>query len=360
MTGATTTGALIQIDSGTPLPQIAVAGTQHYFRLPTGTTGFLDLNIVMNGHLASPATVHLTIADVSATDTIAGIGSGMQRSRAVEVGGSVPTSGSIKVASPSATPLGTVMVYTCPDDGSGTIAALRQYRTSGNTVTTDAAAVSGSHEAFVTAGVPVGSGIAYSIPAGSLVEGTYAVLARVNTSAAATMDWRIICGLAGVSVGAGLSGLVSSQSTNGAGWFWLVLGSMALPPVPQPGESGLATSITAVAVAGTGTITIDELYLVNLTVGEVTLVNPFGLTPAPTRLWLDAADADPSRNRPIAYYGTADDRSDALGVPMVSIMSLGDHDLHPGSTTVFTVTDGVADAVVTAAFYNRWHTHAGA
>ena len=82
--------------------------------------------------------------------------------------------------------------------------------------------------------------------------------------------------------------------------------------------------------------------------------------PTDPRLWLDAPDADPLRNRPAVLHDSSDDRSGAVGVIWSSIMALGEHDLDPGGSLVFTVTDGALNAIVTASFYRRGHTHAGA
>jgi hypothetical protein len=78
-----------------------------------------------------------------------------------------------------------------------------------------------------------------------------------------------------------------------------------------------------------------------------------------TRVWLDAPDADPVRNRPAFYAGTSSTRSDAAAIPHDQITALGDHDLQPGGSFVFSVTDNVNNAAVSASFYHRWHTHAG-
>jgi hypothetical protein len=89
-----------------------------------------------------------------------------------------------------------------------------------------------------------------------------------------------------------------------------------------------------------------------------TLATSLPFAASPTQLWLDSPDADRSDNQPHIYYGANADRSDASQVPYPQIASFGDHDLDPNGTTVFTVTDGVDDAVVTATYYQRWHTNA--
>jgi hypothetical protein len=134
-----------------------------------------------------------------------------------------------------------------------------------------------------------------------------------------------------------------------------VIGALTLPPQQVPPESTVNLVIT-LAGAGAGTITFDELYLLDVTHGVVSLVD----CGTATRLWLDAPDADPVRNRPAIYLGTADDRSDAVHARYDQILALGEHDLVPEGAVLLTVTDGVGSALASASFYKRWHTQPAA
>jgi hypothetical protein len=102
-------------------------------------------------------------------------------------------------------------------------------------------------------------------------------------------------------------------------------------------------------VSGVGTVTLDELWLLDVTHGAMTLVNCGGAT----RLWIDSPDAS-ANNRPGLYVGTQDDRSDAAGLPLVPFAQ---HLLDPDGMVLYSVTDGVAAAKVSASFYQRGHTH---
>jgi hypothetical protein len=145
-------------------------------------------------------------------------------------------------------------------------------------------------------------------------------------------------------------------------WEWHVLGTVTLPPQPVPAES---SANVLVGINGnddantqaTSELDLDELYLFDVTNGDLSIAT--ASASAGTRLWIDSADYDPSRNRPVIYQGTQDDRSDAGGVPYFQITALDEHRLDPDGTAIFTVTDGVAGASVSASFYHRWHTHAG-
>lgn len=356
-----TGGTLLNLSvalNGSYLVKAAQVGTVSYWQVTAGVTSATTLNVSfqMKSVSTSASNAVMSIADVSRTSAIGGVGSKKQISRSLAVGGSVPTSGSIQVASPSATALGTVMVHTFPDNGQGYTAGLRAYRFSGNTVTADSTAVSGSHEAFITAGVTAGA-ISYRMPPEVIPEATYAVLARLKSTIATTVT----------VTGATYTGAeVSTFSINtkvtwdsGAAnqWIWAVIGAVSYPLLPVPDGSAQYSGllISGTNISGTPTVTLDEVYLLDMTHGATTLVD----CGTATRMWIDAPDADPLRNRPAIYLGTQSDRSDAAGATGDQIRSIGDHDLDPRGAAMLTVTDGVNNALVSASFFKRWHTHAG-
>jgi hypothetical protein len=338
--GATLTSSTLKLN-GAAVTKAAQLGTVSYYTLDA------SLTISQGFH-----TVTLSIADVSATDTIGGVGSTKQLARSLAIGGSVPTSGSLKLASPDATPLGTVLAYTCVDDDSNYSPPMRQYRTSGNTVTPDATAVSANHEALVTGGTPDGT-ITYTVPAANYREATYAIVGRFFATTTTTLTATVTAAISGYTADT-VSGKVVWGSANT--WKWGVLGALTLPPQAIPPESTVNMVVTLAGTSG-GTVTVDELYLFDVTHGAVSLVDCGGTG---TRLWLDAPDADPARNRPTIYIGTLDDRSDAVGARYDKILALGEHDLAPEGASLLTVTDGVGAASASGSFYQRWHTQPAA
>lgn len=348
------TSFFVAID-GVEISKVAQIGTVSYWQVPAGVTSFTTLQIAVVFNVTHGGPVVLSVADVSRTDTIGGIGSRKQLTRHLDVGGSVKTSGSIQIASPSATILGKVLVYTCADLDTGYSPPLRQYRTGGPTVTPDATCVSANREPLVTAGVSAGP-TTYTIPAGQLPEGTYAVVGRFLFGAAGTLNMNIAANMAGTSP-VTISGQVSALSGIPT---WGIIGLISLPPVSQPAESLVATTVTAQGTVLTGTPThnLDELYLLDVTHGAFTLLAGLGSS-VNTKLWIDAPDVDLSRNRPAIYHGTLADKTDAVAMPSVQILSVGDHDLDPNGAQILTVTDGVDNAVVSATFYHRWHSSAG-
>lgn len=339
--------------NGTAINKVSQVGTVYFYALPTGMTSFTTLAVVAQITVSyTPTTVSLTIDDIYRTDTVGSVGSRKQLTRTLEVGGSVPTSGSVQVASPSATALGNVLVYTAPDNGQGYASGLRQYHSIGNAVTADTTAVSGSHESFITSGTLVGV-ISYQIPAGVLPEANYVILARVKSTIATTITLNAVP-FSGATVGDTIQTRVTWTTANT--WVWAVIGATSYPLLPVPSTSAVGSGLLlgGAAITGTPTVTVDEVYLLDQTHGAVSLVN-CGTTA--TILQLNAPDADPLRNRPSIYTGTLADGSDLLGVPGAQIISMGNHILDPDGAVLFTVTDNVDNAVVTGAFYRRGHTH---
>lgn len=346
-TGGTVLEWIVKVD-GLTCTKVAQIGPVSYWTLPGGKTSFTSLNIqVAVKATRNSGNVVLSVADVSQTDTIGGIGSHKQLIRNLAVGGSVPTAGSIAIAAPSATPLGTCLVYTCPDDGSGYTPPLRQFRTSGNTVTADATCVSGNHEAFVTAGASAGT-ITFTIPPPLLPEASYVVVGRLIPSATQTVSITLQTAFQSVT------GKLSAVTTIP---FWGVIGVLSLPPLSLPPESQIATVVTVSATSTTGNVLLDELYLLDVTHGAFSLV--LAAATNHTMLWIDAPDVNPAKNRPAIYIGTQADRSDAISLQLLQLLSMGAHELDPGGTIMLTVTDAEDDATANVSFYHRWHTHAG-
>jgi len=357
--GGVLIGLVVTIDN-IELVKVAQLGSVSYWKFPAGTTTFTTLKVVGLINPTIVGAVELSIAQVSVSDTVGAVSSGMQLARTLVAGGSVPTSGSIQIASPSATKLGNVLLYTSPDIYSGHTPPMRQYRTSGNTVGGDATCVSGAKEQFVAAGGSVGTGVTYTLGAGLLREATYVLAGRFIFSVASTLTVTVTVNTTGypTTVYTGL-GQVTMPLGTAVPW-WGVIGTLTLPPQALPATSTLSTVIKVSGTASaSATVDLDELWLLDVTHGALTLVQDFTTTPDFTKMWVDAPDADTLRNRPAVYIGTAADRSDAVTPRYDQPLSIGDHDLNPRGSLVFTACDGVANAAVTGSLYHRWHTHAG-
>jgi hypothetical protein len=352
--GAPFTALSVKVN-GAACTLVGSVGTIRYWQVPAGVTSFTTLVISSTHRVTSVnQAIVADVYDVTRTSVVGSTSTHKMIQRHLETGGSVPTSGSVQIASPSATVLGNVLAYTCPDIGTGYSPPMRQYRAAGaGVVTADATMVSGARETL--------AGATYDVPAGVLREATYVVVARLNfTSTSTSPTLTVSSAFPGTStVVDSITATIPTQAATGN--VWIILGAITLPGTAVPADSQLATRLL---FSGTSTgagspATLDELFLLDVTHGAyslVTSVSPFTFT----RLWLDSPDADQSNNRPQIYYGTNADRSDAARLPYSQIKSGGDHDLDPNGSMVFTVTDGVDDAGVTATYYKRWHTHAAA
>jgi hypothetical protein len=346
---------LVNVD-GQPCTRIAALGSASYWQLPVGKNSFDTLYLEQTFSLVtgSPTIISISmeINEIFKTDSVGGVGSRMQLQRSFPVGGSVKTSGSIQLASPTANGLGNVLVYTRSAGAAGYVPALRQYRTSGGTVTADPLCVSGFRETFVTNGASV-SQPNYFINSNQLREGTYAVVGRFKTNAPGVAMSVAVYAQNTATTYASISKTITFPST---GSFVLAsIGTMSLPVQRLPAESAVPMYLSIVGSGGGGQQWLDEIYLLDVTRGDVTIINAGSYT----RMWVDSADVDTSRNQPAVYLGNSSTRGDAVSVTSSQIVSLGPHELDPVGASMLTVTDGVLNAVVTAAFYKRWHTNAG-
>jgi hypothetical protein len=333
---------------GVPLTSNGSAGTVTWYTLPVGVTSFTKLGITSTHHLAplTTATLTLSVADISQTNTLGGAGSTKQLFRTFSVGGSVKTAGSLQIAAADGiSSLGTVAVYTAPDNGSGFVPALRRYRTTGQATTADNTAVSGVRETLVNAGTGSGA-INFSIPASQVRDSNYALIGRFKTTGATTITVTITAG----SISYTMPVVFPAATT----YVWVPLGVLDLPVLPTPPESTQPVTLSISGTGGSGTQYLDELYLFDITNGAFSLID----VNLP-RLWLDAPDVNPVTNTPAVYRGTPADRTDAISPPGTSIRSLMAHDLAPEGSILFTVTDLADGSNASVSFYRRWHTHAG-
>lgn len=352
-TGPAPSSITVKVD-GAACTQVSAIGSTRYWQVPAGVTSFTTLEIAsVHTQTGNGQTATSDVYDVTRSSVAGVTSSHKMLQRHLDVGGSVPTSGSIQIASPSATVLGTVLVYTAPDFGGGYSPPLRQFRAAGGTVTVDATMVSGARETFS------GLSLFYDIPDGAIRPATYVVVGRFNFTATGNMTV-FAASLSGHSTE--VDSINTVVSSTGAAVVWSIIGALSLPGDARPSDSQLVTKFSAFGQLNSGTAaTVDELFLLDVTHGAFTLVksDAAGVFNS-TRMWLDSPDADQSDNRPHVYIGENADRSDTFQVPYGQVKSPGDHDFDSNGSLVFTVTDNVDDAVVTATYYPRWHTHAGA
>jgi hypothetical protein len=327
------------------------SGVTRYFFDGAGLGGSLPtpLRVRVIGSIpASGTAAYAEIDQVQLADTIPFIGTARQRATSLVPGGSVRTHGSMRIAHPS-NPLGKVIAYTHPS-GTGYLPPLRQWRTSGNTVTTDTSLNSGARE-------PIGpSSTVFRVPQPVLPAGRVEVWAwlRVTsgslTRAPAYAIRSIVNGVTLASSGGNFSTVFTALNT----WQLFCLGALTSPPIGM-GPSGL---VQIDLNENSGQVEIDEAYLFATDHGSLTVVDcGTGTASAggPSRnLWIDA----PSLEQPMGavYRGHSDDRSDSWHVGGPSDV-WGIHNFDPAGTSVFVVTSGTTDANTSLEHYRRYHTH---
>ena len=366
LTGSQILSQTIRVD-GVACTLVGQVGTVYYWQVPAGVTSFSTLTISVQIKKTASIrigtdTISLDVYDVTRANFLSGVGSQKMLTRHLDVGGSVKTTGSIQISSPDSSAFGATMVYTYPDTGTGYAPPMRQYRTSGGTITADSSCVSGSHELFAGAGGGETPTIVYSVPAGVLREATYVVVARFVSDGGSSTDFSPQFSTLDASGNVVDSISRPDASVGSSGVAWLIMGAISIPGTSRAPESAQPVLLQFEQTPGFGasgiTVNLDEVFVVDVTHGALSLLF-LSTSSGYTQVWLDSPDADPATNRPAVYVGTSADRSDAERPPYDRIASLGDHEFDPGGTTVFTVTGSLDNASVAATYYHRWHTHAG-
>lgn len=293
------------------------------------------------------------IDKVIRTNVDPSIGTARQQFRSLVVGGTARTEGSLQIQHETAA-LGDVLVQTMVDDGSGHQPACRQYRVAGGSVTSDSATASGSYSPLdaVTAET-------YDVPARTLPEGSYSILARVKAASTSTPLITVSARTRVGSVDAAASSTAEFVSLTAGAWQIVELGRLVLPPTAVPAGSSAVVRLTASTASR---VDIDDLWLFHTTLGAYSLVSCGTGTPVIggpfNRLWLDTATLD--RPEPSIWLGTQADRSDARHAGGTEIRAQGTHVFTPGKVNLFTVTSNALNAAASLSFYPRWHSNAAA
>lgn len=295
----------------------------------------------------------LYVDNIDRTDVVPVIGSGRQLLRSISIAGSAPTTGSIAIEH-STNALGDVMAYFWPDDSRGYSPPLRQFRTSGGAVTSDAAMVSGAHETVA------GTTVTYQIPASRLFAGLHLLMLRVAVSNPATVvgvTYTATTLINGTDVGASVTGPTRSLTFSDTNYAIFTIGRLLLPTRDLDPASAAVVQIQ-VSFTGAGS-TLDEAWLFNIESGD--LIGPVacGTGAAASggparRLFLEATTV--YEPRPTLRIGHAADRSDSF-FP-ATLRGWQFPRLKPDRVSVLTVTTNTTDASVTLRHKPTWHTHA--
>lgn len=293
----------------------------------------------------------VTIKEIGVSNSLPSL-SGRQLVRSLEIDGVMPTTGSIAVVSPDETGLDEVHIYTCPRQGAELyLPPCRSYLLDTGGTVPDSTAVSGA-KTDITAFFRQ-----FYIPSTRLPDGEYLLGVRADMSAKNAAGRSI-----NIRAAAQLGGFTSPTEDFGNidtsylyddtldGWQYLPLMTLGLPRVRMAVSEEAYTIIDIRAAAGTGTAYLDELFLWNLTIGELTHVIAGDLT----RLWIDSPDISNDGQLGI-WLGDQADRSDQVsGMPTVQALDIHQFDPIKG-VNVTSVATGPEDPVaVSFAYYPQF------
>lgn len=302
------------------------------------------------GREGEPAPLETSISEIRAsTSDRLSFPTPRQQAGTLQVGGSVRTQGSIEVQAEG--PLGSVLVYTRPEDGSGYTPPITSRWYSGGTITPDDTTVSGKIISLAAGQTPsLDVSTRFDLPHRTITPGAYALVGRIRGTLAQPI----------LSRGEALGGLrlgpyaYARPDLDATKWQVHQLGVHHLPFVPFHDREGdpehSAVRITVgVTPNSTDSLDIDELWLFNLADGSLTWVE------CPHRhLWIDT----PSIESPLPQLWCGDDRDRGDARAAHDVQSWGRHEFPPGPLSVFAASTGALNPRVSLAHYKRWHTHA--
>lgn len=274
---------------------------------------------------------------------------GRQTSRVAPIYGSLRTEADIVVTSttPEGAPVAfgnRVIVYTVPVADGGASPNMRQWRSSGGTVTADSGRVSGAYENVPTTEA---TAITWKIPADQVRDGTHALWASAATTAPGTkrLHW---------------SATVATTYTSHTvtGWKDVYLdgtyapnpiGHVTLPPTAV-GPAAEATITIKMWTSSTGTINLDEAWAFNIDDGQVSMVDTSG---GVSMVRLSAATID--NPNPGCWIGDAD--TDINTIHAGARATFDQHIFPPGDIFVFTVALTSTTVSTAFSYYQRFHTY---
>lgn len=354
--------SLTAIGDGAPLLKFAegasptVGYTRTWFKVGATTLAVLRLTAGFSPS-GSTLTRTLRIDNVAVTNVAPISGTNRQQLRAVTVPGSARTPGSLSVESATAALGDDVMVYVYPPDSqtNGYSPPLRQFRSSGNTVTPDSAQVSGNTEPLT------GSPVVFQIPVGQLPRGSYLLMGRLATSGGGTPT---ISYAVRTVFDLGITPVAFSGSrtiTTTAAYQVFALGRLFLPATDLGPLAGMVAGVVAsLTISASSTCTYDEFWLYNTTIGQLIWVDCGTGSGAPgrasRRLFIEPATVETPR--PTVRVGHSADRSDSF-YPGAALKSWQFPQFKPSQANVLAVTPNATDAVVSLSGYARWHTNPG-
>lgn len=271
------------------------------------------------------------------------IGTTRQSARSLAVRGSARTQGSLAVAGSQG--LGSTIVYTNPGERAGFV-ALREFRTGTSGAAAVAGAVSGETEQWTTPNT-------YEVPASLLPPGRWQAVVRMkNVGIAGDFEATLTAQIHidGDAVGPTVDTKSVLNNTGDNATFDVhAIGSMILPPAYLPETTEAAVEFE-LSTSGTSS-TWDEVWLVNLDIGAITIVEAGDHT----RVWVETETI--ARPYPVVLVGDAEDQSDAYADDARILGRSGPHIFGPGTNQALIVTGDCEAAETSFSFHPRFLTY---
>lgn len=336
---------------GVSLPIVATQASptagykRTWFQAAAASVTVLAINVPTQ-NLGGPSGVGrslvLTLDQLSKTDARPTLGSVKQQLRKFDVKGSAPTVGSLGVEH-STTSLGDVLIYTYPDAGLGYVPCCRNYRSSGNTPVSDAAAISGFYDLISSGGVTT-----YQVPASALTKGDHLVMLRARNatgSASVTITATATPKQSGTAVGATLSLALTTTLTTS--FTFLRFGWWFLPSVRLSPSAVMEFAVSSTNPGGGNATHLDELLLFNMVTGRLSqfaLGTGTAAAGGPSnRVWIDSP-TPANDGLGDLLRGFAADRSDAFSA-WGDAVSPTVHEFLPGPLNVYIAATNPTTAV---------------
>ena len=323
-----------------PSPYSSQGYTRYYYDCPYATVTSIEFGYMFPGEKVG----RLFANSLRKQNTPPISGTLRQKFMTVDVPGSAPSDGTLEVYHDSS-PLGTVILYTWPEDGQGFAPPLSPLLLTSGLPTGDATLVSGvSHDLADTACV-------YEIPADKVVRGTYELGAwlKSNATGPRTITWSAQTFIYGTGRDQ-VSGSASVNFASTGTWDYYPLARLPLPTNRVMPGTDAVIHVTLDSPDSSG-IDVDEAYLFDIDNGDLTVV----AAGSSRHLWVNAATLD--WPMPSILRGTAADGTDAFSTGS-TVRAWGSHRAAPPSINVLCVTRTAEDAGVRHRCVPAWHTHA--
>lgn len=346
----------LRFDAGTDddliADPVAIAPTadpnvdRYYFDAPASFSKvLLRLRVT---RISSQRSVLLRAVDISRTDRLGIDGTaGFQVARTAIIEGTAPTGATVRIDAGASPLIGSIaMIYT----GKTPVVPLRPLTVDSAPATPSTARISGATN-------DLSEPMVILVPITQLAESTYTILALLNFTGTATIDWqaRLVAADGSDIPGSDLvvEGTVLIRNDTTDPWRIHALAAPRLPVIVTEGETTDKVELTLSMATGGSAVDIDEAWLADTDNGAVTLIHE------PSAFQLTAIELrSPQLDAPKpSVFGTW---SGGRVQDITRLARLGTHRFEPGLLHIFTATDLARFAPCSLEYYRRYFLHPAA